>query len=93
MNAPVILDRRRLLAGSGALIVSFSLSGAFAQDQGQNAPAAAPAPKPPACPFSALKLFQIGPTKRFGSISTACEPRKGVWHVGKLDYTLQRIRN
>jgi nicotinate dehydrogenase subunit B len=44
MNAPVILDRRRVLAGSGALIVSFSLSDAFAQDA---APAAAPAPKPP----------------------------------------------
>jgi len=44
MNAPVILDRRRVLAGGGALIVSFSLTGAFAQDQ---APAAAPAPKPP----------------------------------------------
>jgi nicotinate dehydrogenase subunit B len=45
MNAPVILDRRRVLAGGGALIVSFSLTGAFAQDQA--APAAAPAPKPP----------------------------------------------
>jgi nicotinate dehydrogenase subunit B len=45
MNGPVILDRRRVLAGSGALIVSFSLSNAFAQDQ--SAPAAAPAPKPP----------------------------------------------
>jgi nicotinate dehydrogenase subunit B len=45
MNAPVILDRRRLLAGSGALIVSFSLSNAFAQDQA--ATAAPPAPKPP----------------------------------------------
>jgi nicotinate dehydrogenase subunit B len=45
MNAPVILDRRRVLAGGGSLIVSFSLTGAFAQDQG--APAAPPAPKPP----------------------------------------------
>jgi nicotinate dehydrogenase subunit B len=44
MNAPVILDRRRVLAGGGALIVSFSLTDAFAQDQ---APAVAPAPKPP----------------------------------------------
>ena len=26
MNAPVILDRRRVLAGGGALIVSFSLA-------------------------------------------------------------------
>jgi CO/xanthine dehydrogenase Mo-binding subunit len=45
MSAPVILDRRRVLAGGGALIVRFSLGDAFAQDQG--APAAAPAPKPP----------------------------------------------
>jgi nicotinate dehydrogenase subunit B len=45
MNAPVILDRRRVLAGGGALIVSFSITGAFAQDQA--ASAAAPAPKPP----------------------------------------------
>jgi len=45
MNASVILDRRRLLAGSGALIVSFSLTNAFAQDQ--SPPAAPPAPKPP----------------------------------------------
>jgi nicotinate dehydrogenase subunit B len=43
MNAPVILDRRRVLAGGGALIVSFSMTNAFAQDQ---APAIAP-PKPP----------------------------------------------
>ena len=43
MNAPVILDRRSVLAGSGALIVSFSLSRAFAQDK-----AAAAAPSPPA---------------------------------------------
>jgi CO/xanthine dehydrogenase Mo-binding subunit len=45
MNAPIILDRRRVLAGGGALIVSFSLSGAMAQDAA--APMAAPAPKPP----------------------------------------------
>src|ERR1700738_5026151 len=44
MSGPVILDRRRVLAGGGALIVSFSLGDALAQDQ---APAAAPAPKPP----------------------------------------------
>ena len=43
MNAPVILDRRHVLAGGGALIVSFSLSGALAQDQATPAPA----PKPP----------------------------------------------
>src|ERR1700676_2100385 len=43
MNGPVILDRRRVLAGGGALIVSFSMPDAFAQD-----PAAqAAAPKPP----------------------------------------------
>jgi len=41
MNGPV-LDRRSVLAGSGALIVSFALGDAFAQD-----PAAAAAPKPP----------------------------------------------
>jgi nicotinate dehydrogenase subunit B len=45
MNVPVILDRRRVLAGGGALIVSFSLTGAFAEEQ--NPPAAAPAPSPP----------------------------------------------
>jgi len=43
MNGPVILDRRRVLAGSGALIVSFSLSRALADDQA----APSPAPKPP----------------------------------------------
>src|SRR6201990_1950942 len=46
MNAPVILDRRRLLKGGGALIVSFSLTNALAQDQPPQA--APPAPKPPA---------------------------------------------
>src|SRR5437868_1653897 len=45
MNAPVILNRRRVLTGGGALIVSFSLTRAFAQQQ--DAPAAAPAPSPP----------------------------------------------
>ncbi len=44
MNA-VILDRRRVLAGSGALIVSFSLTEAFAQTPA--APAAAPPPNLP----------------------------------------------
>jgi nicotinate dehydrogenase subunit B len=43
MNAPVILDRRRVLAGGGALIVSFSLGDAFAQTP----PAAAPPPNLP----------------------------------------------
>ncbi len=49
MNAPVILDRRRVLAGSGALIVSFSLMGALtgALAQDQSTPAAAPSPPPP----------------------------------------------
>jgi nicotinate dehydrogenase subunit B len=45
MNGPVMIDRRRVLAGTGALVVSFSLSDAFAQDQA--APAAAPVAKPP----------------------------------------------
>ena len=49
MNAPVILDRRRVLAGGGALIVSFSLSGVFAQDP------AAPAAAPPASLPGSLK--------------------------------------
>jgi nicotinate dehydrogenase subunit B len=44
MNGPFVLDRRRVLAGGGALIVSFSLSDAFAQDQ---APVATQAPKAP----------------------------------------------
>jgi nicotinate dehydrogenase subunit B len=44
MNAPVILDRRRVLAGGGALIVSFSLGDAFAQAP---SPAAAPPPNLP----------------------------------------------
>jgi nicotinate dehydrogenase subunit B len=45
MNAPVILDRRRVLMGGGALIVSFSLGDAFAQTP--PAPAAAPPPNLP----------------------------------------------
>src|SRR5580692_98289 len=50
MNAPVILDRRRVLAGGGALIVSFSLGDASAEDA---SPAGAPpAPKPPVLPGS-----------------------------------------
>jgi nicotinate dehydrogenase subunit B len=42
MNGPVNLDRRQVLAGGGALVVSFSLSDAFGQEH-----AAAGAPKPP----------------------------------------------
>jgi nicotinate dehydrogenase subunit B len=42
MNGPVTLDRRQVLAGGGALIVSFSLSGAAADEGAPNA-----APKPP----------------------------------------------
>jgi nicotinate dehydrogenase subunit B len=42
MSAPAMIDRRRVLAGGGALIVSFSLSGALAQQQ--DAPAAVPSP-------------------------------------------------
>jgi nicotinate dehydrogenase subunit B len=49
MNAPVdksiVIDRRRVLAGGGALIVSFSLTNAYAEDP--PAPAVVPAPKPP----------------------------------------------
>ena len=45
MSDPVLLDRRGVLKGGGALIVSFSLGDALAQDQ--SAPAAPPAPKPP----------------------------------------------
>src|SRR5271170_2517075 len=44
MNAPLILDRRRVLAGGGALIVSFSLNQAFAEEQEGVLVAA---PKPP----------------------------------------------
>jgi nicotinate dehydrogenase subunit B len=44
MNVSVIPDRRGVLKGGGALIVSFSLRNAFAQDQDAAAP---PAPKPP----------------------------------------------
>jgi nicotinate dehydrogenase subunit B len=43
MNGPLILDRRSVLAGGGALVVSFALPGAHAQEQ----PAQAPVPKPP----------------------------------------------
>jgi nicotinate dehydrogenase subunit B len=42
MNGPANLDRRQVLAGGGALIVSFSLPDAFAQDHATPA-----APKPP----------------------------------------------
>src|SRR6201992_129882 len=45
MNAPTTIDRRSVLAGGGALIVSFSIGSAFAEEQGQ--PGAATAPKPP----------------------------------------------
>ena len=44
MSTPVI-DRRRVLAGGGALIVSFSMTNAYAEDQ--PAPAAVPPPKLP----------------------------------------------
>jgi CO/xanthine dehydrogenase Mo-binding subunit len=49
MSRPVILDRRQMLAGGGALIVSFSMPDASAQDQ--PAPAVAP-PPPPSLPGS-----------------------------------------
>jgi nicotinate dehydrogenase subunit B len=44
MNAPTTIDRRSVLAGGGALIVSFSLSNAFAEE---GTPDAATVPKPP----------------------------------------------
>src|SRR5215468_4246466 len=53
MNAPVILDRRQILKGSGALVVSFSFGGALAQDQ--SVPAAAPPSPPPPSPPGSLK--------------------------------------
>ena len=43
MNAPVTVDRRSVLAGGGALIVSFSIGNAFAEEQ----PGAAASAKPP----------------------------------------------
>jgi nicotinate dehydrogenase subunit B len=45
MNAPVTVDRRSVLAGGGALIVSFSIGNAFAEEP--DAPGAAAAPSPP----------------------------------------------
>ena len=53
MSASVPMNRRSLLAGSGALIVSFSLSDALAQDQ--TVPAAAPPSPPPPAPPGSLK--------------------------------------
>ncbi|WP_213740302.1 molybdopterin cofactor-binding domain-containing protein [Bradyrhizobium sp. dw_411] len=55
MNGPGNLDRRQILAGGGALIVSFSLSDAFAQDQAAPAPAPAPAPAHPPKWIGSLK--------------------------------------
>jgi nicotinate dehydrogenase subunit B len=49
MNRPVILDRRSVLAGGGALIVSFSMPDAFAEDQ---TPPAVASPPPPSLPGS-----------------------------------------
>jgi CO/xanthine dehydrogenase Mo-binding subunit len=45
MSTSVVVNRRSVLAGGGAMIVSFSLRDAFAQ--GQGAPAAAAPPPPP----------------------------------------------
>jgi CO/xanthine dehydrogenase Mo-binding subunit len=42
MNAAAVLDRRRVLAGGGALIISFSLGEAFAQAPGPAAPVPPP---------------------------------------------------
>jgi nicotinate dehydrogenase subunit B len=47
MSASVVLNRRGVLAGGGALVLSFSLGNAFAQDQ-----SAAPASPPPSPPGS-----------------------------------------
>ena len=47
MNAPVILDRRRVLAGGGALIVSFSLSGRLCAGPGARGGAGAKASRQP----------------------------------------------
>jgi nicotinate dehydrogenase subunit B len=44
MSGPVILDRRQVLAGGGALVVSFSMRDAFAEDQ--TPPAVVPPPPP-----------------------------------------------
>src|SRR6478736_1343652 len=54
MSASVITSRRRMLAGGGALVVSFSLDSAFAQDQAAPAPAPPPGP-PPSPPPGSLK--------------------------------------
>jgi nicotinate dehydrogenase subunit B len=44
MNGPIHLDRRQVLARGGALVVSFSLHGVHAQEQGGSAAGAAPKP-------------------------------------------------
>ena len=54
MSGSVITSRRRMLAGGGALVVSFSLGSAFAQDQAAPAPAPPPGP-PPSPPPGSLK--------------------------------------
>ena len=47
MRDPLVLSRRSVLAGTGALLVSFSASRVWAQAaDAQTAPAAAPAPRP-----------------------------------------------
>jgi nicotinate dehydrogenase subunit B len=51
MSAPVSLDRRNVLKGGGALIVSFSLHGALAQDQGTPAAVSKPAGSLAQTPF------------------------------------------
>ena len=72
MNAPVILDRRRVLAGGGALIVNFSLTPALAEDA--VAPPPPPAPKPPGSLANA-PFLDLG----FASMPTArsrCSPAR-----------------
>ena len=69
MNAPVILNRRHVLAGGGALIVSFSLTRAFAQEKAA-APAhslppslkTAPTTRPPCCARTAPLATVVRPS-------------------------------
>ena len=51
MSAPLIVSRRSVLAGTGALVLSFASSSLFAQDTPPSAtPNPEPAPAPPAPP-------------------------------------------
>ncbi len=62
MNAPLILDRRRVLAGGGALIVSFSLTGALGAAAGR---ARCGSPAEPARQFENVALSRfLDPDRR-----------------------------